>query len=564
MVKGLVDSGNMQGLQNISQRFQSNAFHGLRIAHPQGIHGICPMEMLHQILLGIFSYTITCFKDQVGASSTLADEINGLAMEYARQFKRQSDRDLPRCTFAKGIFQGKIMGKEYCGLLLLLLVVLHSDKGHQLLQTNRNFKQRGLLLDWQMLLETLLQWECFLKLPEMKRRHVSKLKNKHRYLMFLIKKVLNQNKGMGLKIMKFHGILHIADDILWFGVPSAVDTSPNESHHKPTKACALRTQRDISVFESQTCQRLEELRFLDLAMREMQEEDIFGYFDAYEEEMDSEGEENGDESEQNVALKCESTTTGTAMGVKINDQGRALMFTVTGKTNVRMDAQVRKYLGDLQQHIQRQERFDEYKLLIWTEHKQNGHIFRGHPNYRGKGPWLDWVKVDWGNFWGKTPAQIWCFVDLSSLPGDFDTHFHECDLSNTVYAVVETASYCENTMEIPGIAGTVERNCSDMLVPLIKEGKSLDDDGRIQERQLFLADVDAILEPLCVVPNIGRFKRRYFEIKARKTWNSIFEKWLDTDFNDEEAEINEEETRSEPAKAPVVPTTGENNKRRRG
>ena len=53
-------------------------------------------------------------------------------------------------------------------------------------------------------------------------------------------------------------------------------------------------------------------------------------------------------------------------------------------------------------------------LQICTDHKRNDQIFRGHPNFRGKGTWKDWVVVDWGHE-GKLPSHISCFVDLRNL-----------------------------------------------------------------------------------------------------------------------------------------------------
>ena len=84
----------------------------------------------------------------------------------------------------------------------------------------------------------------------MEKKHVRKMRDKNRYIMFLIKKVLKRTKGMGMKVMKFHGILHLADDILRYGVPMNYDTGSNESHHKLTKLCAKLMQRDIREFEN--------------------------------------------------------------------------------------------------------------------------------------------------------------------------------------------------------------------------------------------------------------------------------------------------------------------------
>ena len=118
-------------------------------------------------------------------------------------------------------------------------------------------------------METMLQWEAFLKLDEMKRKHVERLKRKHQFLMFLLKKVANRTEGMGMKIVKFHSIVHLADDIILFGVPMNVDTGSNESHHKLTKVAAKMTQKDIANFEKQTARHKDEFYILDLAQEEL-------------------------------------------------------------------------------------------------------------------------------------------------------------------------------------------------------------------------------------------------------------------------------------------------------
>ena len=64
---------------------------------------------------------------------------------------------------------------------------------------------------------------------------------------------------MGLKIMKFHAVLHLVEDILLFGVPSEFETGSNESHHKKTKVAAKMTQRNEVVFGHQTAKRMTEI-----------------------------------------------------------------------------------------------------------------------------------------------------------------------------------------------------------------------------------------------------------------------------------------------------------------
>ena len=100
----------------------------------------------------------------------------------------------------------------------------------------------------------------------MEKRHVKEARDKHRYIMYLMKKVVKRSTGMQMKLTKFHGVVHMADDILNFGVPMEVDTGYNESGHKATKMAARLTQKREETFDYQTAIRLEEVHLLDLAI----------------------------------------------------------------------------------------------------------------------------------------------------------------------------------------------------------------------------------------------------------------------------------------------------------
>ena len=107
-----------------------------------------------------------------------------------------------------------------------------------------------------------------------------RLQKKHRYLMYLMRKIAKRSAGMGLKLLKFHLILHLSEDILQFGVPLEFDTAANESHHKQAKKAARLTQRDAASFQFQTATRMIEFHMLDLAMEEIKSgRKLWEYFD---------------------------------------------------------------------------------------------------------------------------------------------------------------------------------------------------------------------------------------------------------------------------------------------
>ena len=513
MIRKLVDANNEEKLKQMSQQNIKNAWHDVRFGlhNKQGIHGSCPMELLHHILLGLYKYVRDNFFIQIGATSIPAEEINGLAKLLGQLLARQADRDRPKTNFAKGIFEGKIMGKEFSGVLLLIAAILQTTAGREILKNSRHghFEQDWLIDDWALLVETLLEWEAFLKLDKMDVNIVKRLKKKHQFLVFLLKKICRRTKGMGLKLVKFHACLHLMQDILNFGVPTNVDTGSNESHHKPAKAAAKLTQRDVKKFEEQTAIRLQEFHLVDLAMCELKELKNWLHFDATQ-------KRGLDETSANEATIDDTLlTTGSTFKVFKDSEG-AICFDCFRKTTKRASwpPDLVEFLFNLQEAFSQATNMND--LVMRTEHKRGSQIFRGDPNFRGTGAWNDWALFDWGKRHGHHPAKIWCFVDFSEAPADFRLHFAQSHLEAAVHAVVESAS-----------VDSINPGRSDMFSPIIEEAEQLENDGQVAKRRFHLASVDAILKPLIVIPDVGSAnKLRHFQVRPRREWSERFIWWV--------------------------------------
>ena len=531
-IQRLIDKKDYNGLKNISQHLLNNACYKLRFGQHDdtGVHGGTPLEMLHALLLGIFRYIRDEFFYQVGDSKQLPD-IESLASEIGALLSRQSSRNKPKTKFGTGIKMGKKTAKEFTGILLLLLLVFRSEKGKQLLlklqkkkgATEKKFTPTN-ITDWTMMLETMLEWEEWLKSDEMKKVHVMRSKQKHRYIMYLIKKVMTRSTGMGLKITKFHCIMHIADDIMNFGVPMEVDTGSNESGHKPTKTAAKLTQRNKATFDIQTAKRLDETHLLDLAMEEMKGRPVWDYYHGYEytvpilgPKVDAPPTIGGAQyriSEQNGEYYC--VTVGQIGGMSnafmLED---AFMEFVVGLKNA------------VAQHI------DE--VLVHGLHERNGQKFRSSPSYRGK-LWRDWAMVDWADY-GVLPNKLWGFVDLAALPAKSGINYGGLDnLAPGIYAIVENGSW------------RGEEYDSELVREILLDCE-LNPDGSVRDLTFFLADVEAFVSPAMVVPNIGGPNNSYFLVKERDEWRELFEDWLESPhtedvFSDVE-ESDEEEDEEE-------------------
>lgn len=577
---------NLTKLKALSQHCLHNAWYKVRMnmGNNRGIHGATPSEMLHAILLGIFKYTRDIFFTMVGDSAKVAHEINALAKILGKLLSRQSCRTFGSTNFNKGIKEGKLMAKDYRGVLLNMAAVLNSTEGKKQLHKKMKFKDDSTKSDWSLLVETLLQWEAFLNEPEMKKKDVQRLKTKNKYIMYLIKKIAKRNQGMGLKvrgsrkwvagrqlaalticivpvschqIMKYHAILHMSSDILLYGVPLEMDTGANESHHKVSKVAAKLTQRNEETFNIQTAQRLFEFHVMDLALLEI-DKDLprFGYYEGVVSEapMVEDSSIGGQELDRGGAhvLPASSNTdqnpaisTGDCQIRLLNDEETGdRYFTLLSRSvhaesteKAGLSRSLIDFLHDLQDKIR--QHVPQHELKVFTRHKRGDIIFRGHPNYRGTGAWNDWAVVNWGRGYGKVPCHISCFVDLEGIHGlpRFNFGGISVGAQGGVFAVVESSNF--------EVADETKR-ASELFVPLLKEVGRLDDE--ILQRSFYLADTSAIVEPCCVIPDIGGPPNRYFMVHSRTKWPGMFRKWLHNFHEDMSDEEDSDEDKKKAAK----------------
>ena len=415
------------------------------------------------------------------------------------------------------------MAKEYTGVMLVMAAILRCKEGQRLLKSakKRNFKQDWLIKDWILLVETLLQWEAYLNLDQMEKKHVIRLKQKHRFIMYLLKKVGNRTKGMGFKIMKFHAIIHLAFDILMFGVPMVVDTGSNESHHKTTKVAAKLTQKDIKTFEKQTSHRLDDFHVLDLAMEEMDGRPLFAYFYGWV---------HDDPPEVDTEIHVGGMQFVVSRDADNDDNVKPRIITrMVNWDNVCFDTQMLEFIMDIQEEL------EEFvgQMTVYAEHRREGIIFRGHPNYRGKGPWRDWVMVNWNV--GDYPAQIWAFLDLREMDIDGEVELDDGTVvGKNVYAVVESCNYIDEG----------DSPLSDIFTPLKLETQAVDADGTVMTRKFYLVDVETFKEPIVVIPNVGT-KDEYLLMAGRSTWHEDFITWINMPHTHDKMEMLSEHEESE-------------------
>ena len=108
-------------------------------------------------------------------------KLKGIIAKSGRKLKNET-ADLPKTKFAQGIVRGKLMANEYPGILLCMAAALvNSGMRDQLLRKGnfRNKHNNHVIKDWQLLLETLVQWEHWLRSDKISKQHWKRLEQKH-------------------------------------------------------------------------------------------------------------------------------------------------------------------------------------------------------------------------------------------------------------------------------------------------------------------------------------------------------------------------------------------------
>ena len=440
-----------------------------------------------------------------------------------------------------------------------MAAVLCSTQGCKLLFKHKKFGKEAGLRDWTLLVELMLEWEAFLGLKTMRKSHVKRLAKKHRFIMYIMKTVATQSSGMGLKVMKFHAIIHLIMDMLLYGVPTKFDTGSNESHHKDSKYAAKLTQRKEETFNFQTAICLLEFLCIDLAMSEVvNDRCVWEYFKGSElvDSLPNAPESNDEASESDNELSdSENADPADLCGAGQSDPEANSTDIYTGGTRIKIfededqdgkpsfkmltrsksmkdktswSTEITHFLNDLQNLVA------SYNpspiLLVFTEHKRGNHVFYGHPNYRSSGPWKDWAVFEWGDY-GELPCHIWCFVMLEGLPKGRDRlEFGGIYLEDGMYAVVETTTCIEDE---------AENGMSDLFAPLLLDAQGIDANGYVTGRQFYLANTEAIASPCCVIPDIGGKTNAYFQVEPRRKWLDLFIAWLNSSHKEDIAQYSD-------------------------
>ena len=441
----------------------SNVFHDIKFCDVvHGVNGSVPADLLHTVQHGIYLYLLDGLIGQKKISkkmrdkvknneidvddhyvydsddsavnilhgedrSTLnifndkeCDEVDTLARLIGKQLQHQSDRNLPRTFFMSGITsKKKKQGQEEQGVILVWMFILLSSKkdfyveafGGDLIGFNR-------YSNWLYILERIIMVEQFIKSDEIKKETVQKFKSWILMFLDLFKDIVDRRKGNKMKVLKFHLLTHLADDIMKFGVPSSYNSSVGESNHKGHKKRVKRTQRLSHNFEEQAAVRYVEHLAIRQSLQTVPQNSKVHIEDYSRKEINE--------------YVFAGRNSYYMNGAGIFKHGGKAIQTIAQWPDSKLQERIHTFLKDeILQHVV------NGTIPMMTVLKTEDNIYRADPSFKGK-PWLDWAYCDWGEAnGGLIPVHLQIFIELNFIEDrNITVNGVEIDHLTKSYAVV--------------------------------------------------------------------------------------------------------------------------------
>jgi len=184
-------------------------------------------------------------------------ELDMLSVRLGLDLQRQSDRDIPRVMFPRGVTQRTmICAAEQQGLMLLTLLIVCSEYCMENMWNKLGDRQMS---GWIDVLENMMGLEEVMKTCGDSSIRVEDFLVLREFLLGVLemmRDVVDRHEGNGMKIIKFHLIGHMIDDMLRYGSAQNVSGGPGERQHiDNVKIPGSTTQMRANCFDKQSMVR---------------------------------------------------------------------------------------------------------------------------------------------------------------------------------------------------------------------------------------------------------------------------------------------------------------------
>jgi len=489
----------VQYLKSVSRYDIKNSLLNRYLPLSDDIHGpykMMPPELLHTSGSGLIMYMFESLRDRLG-NGINRDVIDQQHITISNILKRQSERDFPRGSVRNGLIDGtKCQSSERKGNLFRLLVIAHRTNAKDVLQKSLGLYDR----QWDKFIYAL---KMYLGMEEWfhdcnDKEQVRNARDTIAKVLTLLKRFFpRQENTNGYNIPKMHGMTKMQTYITLFGSGINFYGGPGEAAHKTfVKAAGQKTQRRVSEFAKQTA-----YQYYCMLASTRAAIKITHYSTS---ELISEDREisNGNEDEVKIEYSGRYEIEVTEETIEeMYEQNTAKVKWLTKNSEKKRNVQwslnkllVRCLHGHIRQQEQIVSKIIGYTRVTMTCSDTNErNIFYSHPCYQGES-WYDWAMIQFeeninGEFINRLyPSRILGFI--------------------SVFDQVEAVVHCSKK----------HLSWEDLLTKFIAT-VVLGTDFNVS---VVVVPIDAIVHPLCVIPDDNNDMERYFVVLPKRNWSVYF------------------------------------------
>jgi hypothetical protein len=452
------------------------------------------------------AYVITSLGSSESANGVFTAKmtrtVNAWAIVYGQSLKHQSDDDYKYALFNGGILSlAKKNGHEERCVVMVLLLIFCSKQGKEVLEPLMGEERMALFI---LVHSFMLLLEDFYRCPKFEKKFIYTLKQFIPLFLLFYAMALQRKDGMGMNFIKFHLLLHYADDLWRIGPSLSTDSSPGETLHKSYKTFGLRTQRQKMTFEYEVGCRHHERIVLNRAKQDLPE---------------------GEPPQPNRSvLGCH---------FRVDRDG---MFDVTGTS--RATWYDLRLMEEVTSYVQRNllPFCSTENVFLYGRCRHRDILYHGMNKVTkaAQDQWRDWVYVHWPE-WGSLPipSRIVTFIEIVLKEGETVTDPLVTGTSygnSGVYALVHAVP--QSLYERPEAGnGSIMEDGSTFLAHqstriVHKSGLATNTEER---PDLFLVHVDSMFRrPAVAVPYDIEDPNgsEWLFVEPRERWHKIFLEWM--------------------------------------
>jgi hypothetical protein len=358
----------------------------------------CPIEPLHSLENGIIPDCLSIlFKDEMSTSQKpqLDRIVRRLTLLPRQRFASSgAEPSMPRLLWKDGVTSlTDIPATLKVGIMFTIVVVSLQEDGTQFFTSVLGSPQK--LNEMRQVFQMLLSYWVWLKRDTYWKRGDKQAKEAARTaIRVMLTELISlwpRYSGQGWQKAKIHEQLHVPDDIERNGSPQGSHTGPTEHNHiRLVKRPAKGTQQRAEVLDRQLGQRVSDTYILDMAYQRMNT----NYAGTLS-------------KSSSCAVETSGMSSQAAKGWLFVDKHDNLpatpCFDMYQTKEDFFNKDMVKFLVNHYAALPPPNtplagpggRFFHRRMLLSTEYKRAGIIFRGHANYRSSGPWYDWVMLRW-------------------------------------------------------------------------------------------------------------------------------------------------------------------------